>query len=106
MFPSLLLESAPEMVGLNDCEHVCEARAHLVKMCAVLSRTEINAGHWSSAGLPGLWDLSEVPRQLNVGGERLSADLAAELYGPVLRTSVMVEKRLSSDVGSRFASKP
>jgi ATP-dependent helicase/nuclease subunit B len=86
-FPSLLLESALETVGLADCEHACEARAHLVKMRAWPDANG-EARDWSSAGLPGVWDLSEAPRQLNVGGERLSPELAAQLYGPVLRSSV------------------
>jgi ATP-dependent helicase/nuclease subunit B len=90
MFPSLQSESPPDRVALEDCEHACEAIGYLMLTRGAAPCTSSTA---SVSPSPSAWwgRLSEATEQLgrsNVGDEKLTPDLAAQLYGPALRTSV------------------
>ncbi len=80
LFPSVQWERAPRTVDWRDAEHTCEVIGRLLQ-----------AGRSEALRMPPMLT-SAVERlshfQLQESHQRLSPELAARLYGPVLNTSV------------------
>ena len=81
LFPSLTLELVPKLLDWRDSEHVSELVAPLLTQPAAVSRL---------AELPGAVAIVDRFRDFHLPdlNEALSPELAAQLYKPVLRSSV------------------
>ncbi len=89
IFPALQVEVAPEACDLSECEHPHELLRRAEWGVANGDQSQI-ADSRGSARLPGITAWMERLKGFRslAQDERLSADLAEQLYGSVLRTSV------------------
>ncbi len=85
LVPEVAFEVAPEQWGLQDCEHPNELFA-ATRALHPADRDEV-AGFWNVAGRLAV-NCGELKSPVQGSEERLSPEMAEQLYGPVLRTSV------------------
>jgi ATP-dependent helicase/nuclease subunit B len=90
LFPSLQAETQSPVIDCLEAEHPCELIAPMLRNFARSSPAVFSLGAAQTlARLPGIASALDKVRQLEpLLQEKLSPNLAARLYGPVLSTSV------------------
>jgi ATP-dependent helicase/nuclease subunit B len=90
LFPSVRVEEAPQAVDWTDAQHISELIPTLLGAKNFDNTKKAGAVNETFLKLPGLASLAQELRHLhsNQGPDQLPPELAARLYGPVLRTSV------------------
>ena len=92
MFPGVPVEGAPQALDWKDAQHVSELIPTLLGAKKAEGTKPVGAGEAKEALLE-LTELASLAQELrnlhsNQSPDSLSRELAAQLYGPVLRTSV------------------